>query len=106
VQPEIHIGPVTLQTFGIMFALGFVASGLVIAKRLRELDKPIDWAYEIVFAALLGGLIGSRLDFIIENYDSVKDDLLGNLFSGAGLVWYGGAIVEANGDLLYASPSN
>jgi phosphatidylglycerol:prolipoprotein diacylglycerol transferase len=102
VQPEIHIGPVTLQTFGIMFALGFVASGLVIAKRLRELDKPIDWAYEIVFAALLGGLIGSRLDFIIENYDSVKDDLLGNLFSGAGLVWYGGAIGGAIGVVLWA----
>ena len=101
-QPEIHIGPVTLQTFGIMFALGFIASGLVIAKRLKELDKPVDWAYEMIFAALVGGIVGSRLDFIIENYDDVKDDLLGNLFSGAGLVWYGGAIGGAIGVLLWA----
>jgi phosphatidylglycerol:prolipoprotein diacylglycerol transferase len=101
-QPEIHIGPVTLQTFGIMFAFGFIAAGLVIAKRLKELDKPVDWAYELIFAGLVGGIVGSRLDFIIENYSDVKDDLLGNLFSGSGLVWYGGAIGGAIGVLLWA----
>ncbi len=101
-QPEIHIGPVTLQTFGIMFAFGFISAGLVIAKRLKELDKPVDWAYEMIFAALVGGIVGSRLDFIIENYSDVKNDLIGNLFSGAGLVWYGGAIGGAIGVLLWA----
>jgi len=101
-QPEIHLGPLTLQTFGIMFALGFIAAGTLVALRLRELGRPVDWAYEMIFAALLGGIVGSRLDFIIENYDSVKDDLLGNLFSGAGLVWYGGAIGGAIGVLLWA----
>jgi len=101
-QPEIHLGPITLQTFGIMFALGFIAAGLLVAKRLRELDKPVDWAYEMIFAALVGGVVGSRLDFIIENYDEVSDDLLGNIFSGSGLVWYGGAIGGAIGVILWA----
>ena len=101
-QPEIHLGPVTLQTFGIMFALAFLASGLVVGRRLRELGKPSDWAYEMVFAALIGGLVGSRLDFIIENYDEVKHDLFGNLFSGSGLIWYGGAIGGALGVVLWA----
>ena len=54
------------------------------------------------FSALVGGLIGSRLDFIIENYSDVKHDLFGNLFSGSGLVWYGGAIGGAIGVLLWA----
>jgi phosphatidylglycerol:prolipoprotein diacylglycerol transferase len=101
-QPEIHLGPVTLQTFGIMFACGFLAAGLLLARRLKELGKPTDWAYEMIFAALVGGIVGSRLDFIIENYDSVSDDLLGNLFSGSGLVWYGGAIGGAIGVVLWA----
>jgi phosphatidylglycerol:prolipoprotein diacylglycerol transferase len=101
-QPEIHLGPVTLQSFGIMFALGFIAAGVLVARRLQELDKPVDWAYELIFAGLVGGIVGSRLDFIIENYDSVSDDLLGNLFSGSGLVWYGGAIGGAIGVLLWA----
>ncbi len=102
-QPEIHIGPLTLQTFGICFALAFVVAGLVIGKRLREQDKPIDWAYEIVFAALIGGIIGARLEYLIENWSDVSDDLLGNVFSGSGLVWYGGAIGGALGVFAWAA---
>jgi len=101
-QPELDIGPVTLQTFGIMFALGFVAAGALVGRRLQELGKPVDWAYELIFAGLVGGIVGARVDFLIENYDSVSDDLLGNLFSGSGLVWYGGVIGGAIGVLLWA----
>ncbi len=92
VKPEVEIIGISVKTFGVTFALGFLACGLVIAKRLRELEKPVDWAYEIVFAALLGGVIGARLYYVIENYSSVEHDLLGSIFSGSGLVWYGGAI--------------
>ena len=101
-QPELDIGPVTLQTFGIMFALAFVAAGALVGKRLDELGKPVDWAYELVFVALVGGIVGARLDFVIENYSDVKDDVLGNIFSGSGLVWYGGAIGGAIGVCIWA----
>ena len=101
-QPEIDLGPVTLQTFGIMFALGFIAAGAVLARRLKEWGKPTDWAYEVVIVALVGGFVGARLNFVIENYDAVKDDLLGNVFSGAGLVWFGGAVGGAIGVALWA----
>src|SRR5439155_26460930 len=46
----------------------------------------------IAFAALAGGLVGWRVYYIAQNYDRVKHDLLGNLFGGSGLVWYGGVI--------------
>src|SRR6476469_7496043 len=69
-----------------MFALGFLAAGLVIGRRLKELGKPLDWTYEIVFAALVGGVVGAKVYFVIEHGD------LGSLFSGTGLVWYGGAL--------------
>jgi phosphatidylglycerol---prolipoprotein diacylglyceryl transferase len=101
-QPEIHLGPLTLQTFGICFALAFVASGALMGRRLRELGKPSDWAYEMVFAALIGGLVGSRVDFLIQNWDQVSDDLFGNIFSGSGLVWFGGLVGGALGVLLWA----
>ena len=100
--PEIDIGPLTLQTFGICFAAAFLAAGALVWRRLEELGKPVDWAYEMGFAALIGGLVGARLNFIIENYDSVKDDLLGNIFTGSGLVWYGGAIGGALAVFLWA----
>jgi phosphatidylglycerol---prolipoprotein diacylglyceryl transferase len=101
-QPEIHLGPITLQTFGLMFALAFIAAGALLARRFQEWGKPPDWAYEVILCALVGGLVGARLDFIVENYDSVKDDLFGNIFSGSGLVWYGGAIGGATGVGLWA----
>ena len=100
--PEIDIGPVTLQTFGLMFGLGFVAAGAAIARRFGEVGRPPDWAYEMAFVALIGGLVGSRVDFLIENWSDVKDDLLGNIFSGSGLVWYGGAIGGAIAVMLWA----
>lgn len=91
-KPEVTLLGISIKTFGVTFALGFLACGLVIARRLRELGKPVDWAYEIVFAALLGGLVGARGYFLIQNYDEVKGKLVGSIFSGSGLVWYGGAI--------------
>jgi phosphatidylglycerol---prolipoprotein diacylglyceryl transferase len=91
-KPEIDLLGISIKTFGICFALGFAACGLVVARRLRELGKPVDWAYEIVFAALLGGVVGARAYYIAEKFSTAKNDLLGSIFSGSGLVWYGGAI--------------
>lgn len=101
-QPELDIGPITLQTFGIMFALAFIAAGAVVGKRLGELGKPPDWAYEMVFAALIGGIVGARIDFVIQNWADVSGDPIGNIFSGTGLVWFGGVVGGALGVIIWA----
>jgi phosphatidylglycerol---prolipoprotein diacylglyceryl transferase len=101
VLPELDLGPLSLQTFGICFAAGFLASGALIARRLRELGKPVDWAYEIAFAALIGGLIGGRIHYLLGNYDS-SESVLSNLFTGSGLVWLGGVVGGAAVVLLWA----
>ena len=100
--PEISLGPLTLQTFGLMFAASFIVSGWIVHMRLGEIGKPPDWAYEMVFAAFSGGRIGARLYFLVDNYESVTDDLLGSIFSGSGLTWYGGALGGALGVILWA----
>src|SRR3954454_21195617 len=79
-----------------MFALGFLAAGLVIARRLKELGRPVDYAYEIVFAALVGGGVGAKLYFVIQHGEA------GSLFTGTGLVWYGGVIGGAIGVIAWA----
>jgi phosphatidylglycerol:prolipoprotein diacylglycerol transferase len=101
-QPELHLGPLTLQTFGICFGLAFLAAGLVLARRLKELGRPPDWSYEIIFAGLVGGLVGARLDYIVQNWDTASHDIAGSLFSGSGLVWIGGLVGGAAGVLLWA----
>jgi phosphatidylglycerol---prolipoprotein diacylglyceryl transferase len=101
-QPEIHLGPLTIQTFGICFAVGFLVAAGIIGRRFRELGLPADWTWEMTFFILVGGLVGSRLDFIIENWSDIHDDLLGNIFSGTGLIWYGGVVGGTIGGVLWA----
>jgi phosphatidylglycerol---prolipoprotein diacylglyceryl transferase len=101
-RPEIHVLGISIKTFGLCFALAFLASGMTVSRRLVEIGRSSEWAYEMVFAAVVGGLVGSRGYYLIQNYDDVKDDLLGNIFSGAGLVWYGGAIGGAVAICLWA----
>ncbi len=100
--PEIHLGPVTLQTFGICFALGFLASGAVISRRFRELGYRPDRAWEAIGAALVGGLIGARLDYLIEHASELEGGIIANLFTGSGLVWFGGLIGGAIAVILWA----
>lgn len=99
--PEINLGPLTLQTFGLMFAIGFIVAGALCYKRFEELGKPVDWAYEMAFAAMAGGLIGSRLYWVIDHSASI--DNFGDLFSGSGLTWYGGLLGGAIAVLLWAA---
>jgi phosphatidylglycerol:prolipoprotein diacylglycerol transferase len=102
VLPEIELGPVTLQSFGLMLGVAFLCSGILAQRFLVELGHPADWAYEMVFAALVGGLVGARLWSVIENWEQAKDDLFGSIFSGTGLVFYGGAIGGALAVALWA----
>ncbi|HEY3020427.1 MAG TPA: prolipoprotein diacylglyceryl transferase family protein [Solirubrobacteraceae bacterium] len=86
-QPDIDVLGLSLKTFGIFFALNFVAWGALVARRLREIGKPVDWAYEMVFWALVGGLVGARGYYLLQNHSSLS---LGDVLSGSGLIWYGG----------------
>jgi phosphatidylglycerol:prolipoprotein diacylglycerol transferase len=102
VLKQIDVLGVHLQTFGIFFALNFLCWAALVARRLKEIGRPVDWAYEMLFAALLGGLVGARLYYIAQNYDQVKGDLVGNIFSGSGLIWYGGLLGGVVAVLLWA----
>src|SRR4051812_40855157 len=83
-KPELHIFGLTIQTFGLCLAVGFLVAGWIVARRFRELGRSEDLAYSMVFAALIGGLVGAKLWYVAENG--------GKLFSGTGLVFYGGLI--------------
>jgi phosphatidylglycerol:prolipoprotein diacylglycerol transferase len=103
VLPDFDVFGLNVKTFGLAFGLSFVLCGMVVARRLKETGRPPDWAYEMVFAALVGGLIGARLWWAFDHWSEVTDDPLGGLFGGSGLTWYGGALGGAAAVLLWAS---
>src|SRR5918997_4986253 len=83
-QPEIDVFGLSIQAFGLCLGVAFLVAGWMVAKRLKELDRNVDFAYEMVFAALIGGIVGAKLWFLAENG--------GPLFSGTGLTFYGGLL--------------
>jgi len=101
-QPEIDVLGFSLKTFGLCFGIAFLVSGAITTRRLKELGRPPDWAYEMVFAALLGGLIGARGYWLLGHTDELADDVLGSVFGGSGLVFYGGLVGGAVGVALWA----
>ncbi len=101
-QPELNLFGLTLQTFGLMLGVAFIVCGALTARYLKEIGKPVDWTYEFIFAAIVGGLVGSRLWWVVENWDETSGDLFGSLFTGAGLVFYGGAIGGAAAVLFWS----
>lgn len=101
-KPEIHVVGINLKTFGLCFGLAFLVSGAIVTRRLKELGRPPDWAYEMVFAALVGGLVGARGYWLLTHTSQVSGNVVGSIFGGSGLVWYGGALGGAAGVLLWA----
>ncbi len=89
---HVDIGPVELQTFGLFLALAFLASGAVFYVRLREIGRPPDWAYEALFFAVVGGLVGARVDYLLQNPERLSGGVLGELLSFTGLVFFGGLV--------------
>lgn len=90
--PDFSIGPLTFHTFGLMMALGFVAASTVVYYELKRKNLNPECVYWIAIAAAAGGLIGSKVHYLLLHLDDLKDDPLSSAFSGAGLVWYGGLI--------------
>ena len=87
--PDFDVLGISLKTFGIFFALNFVAWGAVAGRRLKELGRPEEWAYEMVLVAVAGGLVGAKLYYVIQHGAEFS---FSGLVSGSGLVWYGGLI--------------
>jgi phosphatidylglycerol---prolipoprotein diacylglyceryl transferase len=87
-----HLGPLTVYSYGLMMALGFLAADYVI--RLECIRRGLDPEYSssIVIAAAVAGLIGSRVYAILDDLPTYLADPKSMIFSGSGFVFYGGMI--------------
>lgn len=82
---RIQIGFLEITGYGIMVMVGFLIAGWSIQIYLRERGLNEDYAADIVFAAVIGGLVGAKLWYVALHGTQA-------LFSRGGLVWYGGFV--------------
>jgi len=84
---EFHLA---IYSYGLMLVMAFYTCYALLFKEMKRLNYNEKIASDIVTSAALGGIIGSKIYYLIENIDRVIVDPFGMIFSGAGLVFLGG----------------
>jgi phosphatidylglycerol---prolipoprotein diacylglyceryl transferase len=85
-----QIGPITIYSFGAFMALAALAAAWIVHSELKRRGFDPELASTMVFAAAIGGLIGARLLFIVEEWGNFLHSPMQYIFTGAGFTWYGG----------------
>ncbi|MFW6192144.1 MAG: prolipoprotein diacylglyceryl transferase [Gemmatimonadota bacterium] len=86
------LGRVAVTSYGVMMVAAFLAGNWVMRRRLGELERDPRLADDVMLAALVGGLVGAKLHYVVVRSIAEGADPAALLFSRAGLVWYGGLI--------------
>lgn len=81
-----------INSYGFMLMLAFYSCYFFLNKDLKRLGHNPSLAGDIIFAAAVGGIVGSRVYFLLENFDQFISDPIGMIFSGGGLVFLGGLL--------------
>src|SRR5439155_66353 len=79
-----HLGPITITGYGIMMMVAFLMAAWAIQVDLERRGMNQDYAADIIFAAVVGGIIGAKIWYVLltGEWDA--------LFRRGGFVWYGG----------------
>ncbi len=95
---SIDIGPLSLNIYGLMIALGVVAAVWLFGRRLEERGVGTrDDASAIAVWAVLAGVIGARLYHVVTDWEKFEDDL-----GAIPAIWEGGLGIP--GGLLLGIP--
>jgi phosphatidylglycerol:prolipoprotein diacylglycerol transferase len=88
----LRLGPVTIYSYGLMMAIAFLTAGYLTSRELTRKGLNGELASTMVFWAAVGGLVGSRILAIVDDWNGFVADPIHSIVSGAGFVWYGGLI--------------
>ena len=107
VGKSINVFGVEIAFYGMIIAFGMLlAIGYVLLEAKRTNQK-LDYYYDLAIAAIIFGIIGARIYYVIFEWDLYKNDLLSifNLRNG-GLGIYGGIILGAIAAFVYCKIMN
>ncbi|MCY3698528.1 MAG: prolipoprotein diacylglyceryl transferase [Gemmatimonadetes bacterium] len=86
------LGELTITSFGVMMALAFLSGYMVLRAETARLGAGRELAADMLLGALIGGIVGAKIYYVLLYWEQTAADPLGMLFSRSGLVWYGGFI--------------
>lgn len=101
--PELFsIGPITISSFGMMIVIAFLVANYLLKKEFQNYGYNPDYADDIVFRAALGGILGAKIYFLIENYDIASENIGGLWKIFYGLVTLDSSLVSSGIQLFGA----
>ena len=100
------IGPITVYSFGLMLGIGFLAASWILARELKRKGLDPNLSSNIILLAIVFGIAGSKLLFLIENWESFIRSPVSMTFSTGGLTWYGGFILATFAIMIYVRRKN
>jgi len=89
-----QLGPITIQSYGVMVALAFLVATLIAVREAKRRRLDSEKIYGLVIWVLVGGIFGSRLMYVLGNLSYFfPNDLLAifKIWEG-GLSWAGGLL--------------
>lgn len=88
-----RIGPLTVHSYGLMMVVAIVVCAFLLRRDARGTVVPPDAVLDVIFLAMLGGLIGARLFYVVLFWDYFLSQPLEILMiQKGGLAWQGGFI--------------
>jgi phosphatidylglycerol---prolipoprotein diacylglyceryl transferase len=73
--PEIELGPIQLRTFGLMVGAGVVLGAWLAARWGERWGISADQTYSLATRMVIGGVIGSRLTWVLSHLDEVDSPI-------------------------------
>ncbi len=95
------VGPLVIYSFGLMMAIAFLTANYFFAKEVKRRKWDEAHVTKITMIALIGGVAGSKLFSIFEDWSAFIQNPVKTVFSASGLTFYGGFIVAGLGILIY-----
>lgn len=89
----VTIGPFTIYGFGLMMGIAFIVASILLTRELRRKKLDPDLGNSITLIALIAGISGSKILFLLENWQDFLRAPIGLAFSASGLTWYGGFLL-------------
>src|SRR3982750_4600720 len=99
--PYIHLGPITLGTFGLMMWLAFVVAFFAWRADLQRRNIAADSQLMIGVIAL-AGIVGAKLWHILERPNELIAAPTEVIFSRTGFAWFGGFIAGMSAFIYFA----
>ena len=87
------LGGQPITSFGVFMLLAFLTAGCVLRAELQRVNEDPDKAWDFVFMAVIGGILGAKVYYLLLNFPSLIEDPIRMVFSRGGLVWYGGFLL-------------